>query len=192
MPLPYIFTNPKERRHFLIGTTNMGQTNLQTSLHLNTVQRHVFHKNTSWQLLALYPATYKPVQNKIDTKQQDWTKKLQKKYPDSIIHTINDQISFSNEKTQTIQARKPNRRKTCDQIRNPTRESAKQISKKAAQTRKRVTRKNLNSQNEGDVLIKEKLANRNQKPATSRPKTSESRPKTSGRTTRKTPNLVSA
>ena len=53
---PYLifFTNPNERRHFQIGTTNMEQTNIQASLHLNTVQRHLFHENTSWKLLALY------------------------------------------------------------------------------------------------------------------------------------------
>ena len=46
------------------------------------------------EMLALYPATYKPVRSKIDEKQQDWTNKQKKKYPGSKIHTIKEQISF--------------------------------------------------------------------------------------------------
>ena len=88
MPVLNFLPNPKKESHFLIGTTNMGQTNLKMSSHLN---RDIYSTKTNWQILALYPATYKAKRSEIYEKQREETEKLRKKYTGCKIHIIKEE-----------------------------------------------------------------------------------------------------
>ena len=93
------YSNPEKEKIILIDTTNMGETTLITSLNLNTIKRHLTHDNMKWQILALYPATYKAIKNKVDAKQLKWTEKLKDKFLGCKIYTIKEQKTFEKQTT---------------------------------------------------------------------------------------------